>query len=102
MTLLTMLIGVSFAQDFDNGSYRYKIFDEVLRDKIWIVEASNGLYECKATIGCPGLDKDMIIRSRKPTRYDPLIIHYVVDWKVRSCELKSCADIPDLTYDYNR
>ena len=102
MTLLTMLIGAVFAQDFHEGSYRYRIFGEVVPNKAWIVQGLNGLYECKATIGCPGLKKDMIIRSRKPTRYDPLIIHYVVDYKVRSCELKSCYYVPDLTYDYNR
>tara|TARA_R100000458_G_C8268413_1_gene243249 strand:- start:1218 stop:1544 length:327 start_codon:yes stop_codon:yes gene_type:complete len=108
MTILTTLIGlslmslVSFAEDFDRGSYRYKIFDETVEDKAWIVQASNGLYECKATIKCPGLNSGMIIRSRKPTWYDPLTIHYVVDSTVRSCEFKSCLIPPEPFYDYYR
>ena len=98
MTLLTILIGTALAQDFDKGSYRYKIFSETIQDKRWVVQASNGFYDCMATIKCVGLGEDMIIRSHKPTWHDPLIIHYVVDWVVKGCELKSCSKIPELTY----
>ena len=100
MTLLTILIliGMALAQDFDGGSYRYRIFSETVEDKQWTVQASNGLYDCTATIKCVGLDEDMIIRSHKPTWHDPLIIHYVVDLAVKGCELKSCSKLHELTY----
>ena len=108
MTILTTLIGLSLvslvglAEDFDRGSYRYKIFEETVNDKVWLVQASNGLYQCTATTECLGLDAGMIIRSRKPTWYDPLTIHYVVESTVKSCDLKSCFILPDLVYDYYR
>ncbi len=99
MTLLTMLIGMALAQDFDNGSYRYRIFSEVVKDERWLVQASNGYYDCKATIKCVGLTGGMIIRSHKPTWYDPLVIYYMVDWIPKSCELKSCTVAPEITYE---
>ena len=98
MTVLSVLIGAALAQDYDNGSYRYKIFSETKENVRWTVQASNGFYDCKAAIKCTGLGDSMIIRSHKPTWHDPLIIHYVVDWEVRSCELESCKRMPELTY----
>tara|TARA_R100000231_G_scaffold134121_1_gene107431 strand:- start:1505 stop:1816 length:312 start_codon:yes stop_codon:yes gene_type:complete len=92
----------SFASDFDRGSYRYKIFDEVIKEKSWIVQASNGLYECTATVRCGELEAGMIIRSKKPTWHDPLTIYYVVDSEVRSCDLKSCLAVQEYIYDYYR
>lgn len=108
MTILTALIGlslmslVSFAEDFDRGSYRYKVVNETVQDEAWMVQASNGFYECKATTSCPGLDSGMIIRSKKPTWYDPLTVYYVVDSTVKSCEFKSCLIPPEFFYNYYR
>ena len=97
MTLLAILLSASFAQDFNNGSYRYKIFSEHQEDTQWVVEALNGFYNCEAAIKCVGLDEGMIIRSRKPTWHDPLIINYVVDSSIKSCELKSCSKLREIT-----
>jgi len=99
MTLLTILIGIALAQDFDNGSYRYRIFNETVEDRRWTVQASNGFYDCRAVIKCVGLDSTMTIRSHKPTWHDPLVIYYMVDWTPRSCELKSCKRLPEATYE---
>lgn len=103
MTFLTVLIGMAFAQDSDDVSYRYKIFSETIKDRRWTVQASNGFYDCRATIRCAGLGASMTIRSHKPTWHDPLLIYYIVDhgdrWDVKSCELRSCERVPELTYE---
>ena len=98
MTLLTMFMGMALAQDFDGGSYRYRIFSETVEDGRWTVQALNGFYDCRATIKCVGLDATMTIRSHQPTWHDPLVIYYIVDWIPKSCELKSCERLPELTY----
>ena len=98
MTLLTILTALTFAQDFIHGSYRYSIFGVVEQDKRWVVRASNGLFDCEATLKCVGLDAPKIFRSHKPTWHDPLVIFYVVDERVKSCELKRCQSIRKTTY----
>ena len=102
MTLLAILTSLVFAQDFDQdfdqGSYKYRIFNVTVEDKRWTVQASKGQFDCKATIKCVGLKAPMIFRSYKPTWNDPLVIFYLVDLRLKSCELKSCKKVRKLTY----
>ena len=97
MTLMFGLMAVR-AGDRDDVSYRYRIFQSVKPDERWIVQAKNGFFDCEATLKCVGLDEAMPIRSHKPTWHDPLVIFYVVEKRVRSCELKRCRTVPELTY----
>lgn len=98
MTLLTILTSLVLAKDFDQGSYKYRIFNVATEDQRWTVQAANGLFDCKATIKCVGLKAPMIFRSHKPTWHDPLVIFYLVELRLKSCELKSCKKVPKLTY----
>ena len=98
MTVMTILTALSCAQDLDQGSYRYRVFGVVEQDKRWVVRAANGLFDCEATTQCVGLDAPKIFRSEKPTWQDGLVIFYVVDEHVQSCELRRCLSVQKTTH----
>ena len=98
MTTLMLLISLALAQDYDGEFYNYKVFDEVVDHQEWVIEASNGFYLCKATIMCVGLNAPALIKAYRPAWHDPMTIYYWDNTALKSCVLKSCEPIKELTY----
>tara|TARA_R110000824_G_scaffold24009_1_gene84941 strand:- start:7214 stop:7516 length:303 start_codon:yes stop_codon:yes gene_type:complete len=97
MTLL-LLISLAAAGDYDGKIYTYRIDEELVEGLEYWVEASNGVFYCKATLPCPGLDKGTEIETYRPTWHAPLRIYYFDAEVLRYCELKSCEKTKLITY----
>ena len=98
MTPLLLLASLAMAQDYDGEFYNYKVFDEVIDHQEWVIQASNGFYLCKATIMCVGLNTPAAIKAYSPAWHDPMTIYYWDDAALKSCVLKSCEPVKELTY----
>ena len=96
--ILLLLISLATAGDHDGKIYTYKIQEELVDDMEYWVKASNGVFYCKATVSCIGLDVGTEIRSYRPTWLGPLRIYYFDADVLRYCELKSCQKTMPLDY----
>jgi len=98
MPLIFFLAGLALGGDYDGKIYTYRIHTELETDMEWMVEASNGLFLCKATVPCVGLDEPSEIKTYRPTWHAPLRIYYWDKEILRYCELKSCEREKQLHY----
>jgi len=96
--ILLLLISLATAGDHDGKIYTYKIQEELVDDMEYWVKASNGVFYCKATVSCIGLDVGTEIQSYRPTWLGPLRIYYFDADVLRYCELKSCQKTMPLDY----
>jgi len=98
MTLLLLLMSLATAGDHDGKIYTYRIDEELVEGLDYVVQASNGLFYCKATLPCPGLNEGTEIQTYRPTWHGPLRIYYFDAEVLRYCELKSCEKTSLITY----